>query len=291
MRISSLKYFYEVSELKSISKVSNNLHISQPALSHQLSKLEKELGVKLFDRSNKGVELTNKGKILYDYAKQILTLHDNLIEDINEDDCKNKEIRINVLNTHANFILDGVVRDMGSIFKNINISINSQKEVNKKALLIHNRADLVISCSNIDDADLISEYIGSDKLILVSGGCLECNSIERLPVALLDDDSNTVLKTLENMSKVNVCLKTDSLDVIKSYLKKQNVAAVVPRISVEKELKSGELMRVCSKGYDVSYDLFVTYRKDIDANLKKKFKIFKKELESILNKECIDVVV
>ncbi len=85
MRISSLRYFYEVAELKSISKVSTNLHISQPALSHQLFKLEKDLGVKLLERSNRGVNLTSKGEILYNYAKKILVLHDSLIEDIKID--------------------------------------------------------------------------------------------------------------------------------------------------------------------------------------------------------------
>ena len=68
MRISSLRYFYEVAQLKSISKISNNLHISQPALSHQISKLEKYLGVKLLERSNTGVELTTKGQVMYKYA-------------------------------------------------------------------------------------------------------------------------------------------------------------------------------------------------------------------------------
>lgn len=291
MRISSLKYFYEVSELKSISKVSNNLHISQPALSHQLSKLEKELGVKLFNRSNKGVELTNQGQVLYNYAKQILELHENLIKDIEEDSTKKKEIRINVLNTHANFLLNRVIKDMGDIFKNIGISINSQREVNKKALLIHNRADIVVGCTYIDDPDLVSEYIGKDKLILVSGEYLECKCIEKLPIAILDDDSGTTLKAIENIKKVNIYLKTDSLDVIKSYLKNANVAAIVPMISVEDELKSGELMRVCGKGYDLSYDLFITYRKDIDTNFKKKFKRFKKELESILNRELTKAAV
>ena len=82
MRISSLMYFYEVAELKSISKVSNNLHISQPALSHQLSSLEKELGVKILERSNKGVKLTDKGKILYNYSKEMIKLHNNLLDDI-----------------------------------------------------------------------------------------------------------------------------------------------------------------------------------------------------------------
>ena len=66
-------YFYEVAELKSISKVSNNLHISQPALSHQLSSLEKQLGVTILERSNRGVKLTEQGKI-YIYCNHLYVL-------------------------------------------------------------------------------------------------------------------------------------------------------------------------------------------------------------------------
>lgn len=284
MRITSLAYFYEVAQLKSISKVSSNLHISQPALSHQLSKLEKELNAKLFERSNKGVELTQKGKILYDYAKQILLLHDNLIKDIEDDSNKKKEIKINILNTHANFLLDHIVRDMEEIFNNLSISISSKRDSNEKALLLHNRADIVVGCKKIDDSDLISNYIGSDKLILVSKGNIDCRNIKDIPIALLEDSSNITIKDVERLHKLKVFLKADSLYVIKSYLENENTAAIVPKIAVERELSSGKLIRLCSKGYEFDYDLFITYRKDMDLELRKKLKVFKQGLEDILNK-------
>ncbi|MGL5313559.1 MAG: LysR family transcriptional regulator [Peptostreptococcaceae bacterium] len=291
MRISSLKYFYEVAELKSISKVSNNLHISQPALSHQLSKLEKDLGVKLFERSNKGVELTSKGKVMYSYAKQMLILHDSLIEDISDDSQIKKELKINILNSHANFLLDRVIKDKDKIFKNINISINSQRDDNQKALLIHNRADIVVGCRKIEDSDLMSSYIGSDKLMLVSKQHIDCEKIKDISIALLEDNSNIISEHLKNNNQANICLKTDSLDVIKSYLKNNNVAAIVPRISVEEELKSGELVRTGTSEYEVEYDLFMTYRKDLEVDLKKKIKLFKNELEHILSRENIQVAM
>lgn len=284
MRITSLAYFYEVAQLKSISKVSSNLHISQPALSHQLSKLEKELNAKLFERSNKGVELTQKGKILYDYAKQILLLHDNLIKDIEDDSNKKKEIKINILNTHANFLLDHIVRDMEEIFNNLSISISSKRGSNEKALLLHNRADIVVGCKKIDDSDLISNYIGSDKLILVSKSNIDCGNMKDIPIALLEDNSNITIKDVERLHKLKVFLKADSLDVIKSYLENENTAAIVPKIAVERELSSGKLIRLCSKGYEFDYDLFITYRKDMDLELRKKLKVFKQGLEDILNK-------
>ena len=54
--------FLKVVETGSISKAANELFISQPALSQQLKKLEKEFNAKLFTRSNKGIELTNEGR-------------------------------------------------------------------------------------------------------------------------------------------------------------------------------------------------------------------------------------
>lgn len=291
MRISSLRYFYEVAELKSISKVSNNLHISQPALSHQLSKLEKDLGVKLFERSNKGVELTKKGKIMYGYAKQMLLLHENLVDDISDDNSIKKELKINILNSHTNFLLDKIVKDMDKIFKNVNVSINSQRDANEKALLIHNRADIVVGCRNIEDSDLVSSYIGSDKFILVSKQNIDCEVIKEISIAILEDDSNTIFNKLKEEYKSNICLKTDSLDVIKSYLKNSNVASIVPKIAVEEELKSGELVQICSNQYDANYDLFITYRKDLEIELRKKLKLFKKELEHILGKQDIELAM
>lgn len=291
MRISSLKYFYEVAELKSISKVSNNLHISQPALSHQLSKLEKDLGVKLFERSNKGVELTSKGKVMYSYAKQMLILHDSLIEEISDDSQIKKELKINILNSHVTFLLDRVIKDKDKIFKNINISINSQRDDNEKALLIHNRADIVVGCRKIEDSDLMSSYIGSDKLILVSKQHIDCEKIKDISIALLEDNYNIISDHLKNNNKANICLKTDSLDIIKSYLKNNNVAAIVPRISVEQELKLGELVRIGTNEYQVDYDLFMTYRNDLEVDLKKKIKLLKNELEHILTRENIQVAM
>ncbi|MGL4914443.1 MAG: LysR family transcriptional regulator [Romboutsia sp.] len=288
MRISSLKYFYEVSELKSISKVSNNLHISQPALSHQLSKLEKELGVKLFERSNRGVELTEKGKILYNYAKEILNSHDNLLEELSQGEFEQEEIKISILSRYANFLIDSTAKDLGVIFKGMNVSISNQLEINNKSLLLHNRSDVIIGCNEIEDNDLVCEYIGNDRLILVSKKYVECNKLANLSIALLDDSLNNNTQRLENLYNRNIFLKTDSFDVIKSYLDIQGSAAIIPSISVENELKEGLLTHICGEQYEFEYNIYMTYRKDVDIGLKKKFRVLKRNLENILKKEVIN---
>ena len=286
MRISSLMYFYEVAELKSISKVSNNLHISQPALSHQLSSLEKQLGVTIFERSNKGVELTDKGKILYNYSKEILKLHNSLLDEINMTSESKKEVKINVINRYGNFLIDNIAQDLGNIFEGVNISISNINESNEKSILLHNRADLVIGCKKIDDNDLVSEYIGADKLVLVGKTYRDCNEIDKSLVAILNDNENI----LGELNHLDVHLKTDSVDTIKSYINNKNSVAMVPEIAVRKELISGELTRLCECKCSLQYDIYISYRKDIPPSLKRKFKLLKKRLQYILEQKEIRLI-
>ena len=70
------KVFYEVATHKNISKTAEYMNISQPAITQSIKKLENILGLPLFYRKNKGVELTEEGKILFEHIK-------NSIETIN----------------------------------------------------------------------------------------------------------------------------------------------------------------------------------------------------------------
>lgn len=72
MELRQLRYFVGVSEAGSLLKASARLHVAQPALGQQMSALEDELGVRLLDRSSKGVRLTASGKTFLEHAKVVL---------------------------------------------------------------------------------------------------------------------------------------------------------------------------------------------------------------------------
>jgi LysR family nitrogen assimilation transcriptional regulator len=72
MELRQLRYFVGISEAGSLLKASARLHIAQPALGQQVAALEQELGAKLFDRSSRGVTLTEAGKIFLEHAKVVL---------------------------------------------------------------------------------------------------------------------------------------------------------------------------------------------------------------------------
>jgi len=72
MNIKDLKYFLTVSELEHFGKAADKCCISQPTLSGQIKKLEEELGVALFERTNRRVLLTDTGKQIANSARRIL---------------------------------------------------------------------------------------------------------------------------------------------------------------------------------------------------------------------------
>lgn len=84
MNLKQLQYFALVAEEGQITSAAKQLFIGQPALSYQLKQLEDELGAKLFARQPHGIELTDAGKKLYSYSKQILTLAQNAETEIRE---------------------------------------------------------------------------------------------------------------------------------------------------------------------------------------------------------------
>ena len=87
------RIFVIVAEEENITKASERLNISQPALTKQIKNLENQLSVKLFERKNKGVELTAYGKELYEKLK-------NLVEELSKIDNQVGKVKCINIGTH-----------------------------------------------------------------------------------------------------------------------------------------------------------------------------------------------
>ncbi len=98
LELLQLKYFQVVARLEHISKAAEELYVSQPALSKTISQLEKELGIRLFDRNGKYIKLNRYGKAFCSKVERALkTLEDakHELKDMSNDPCE--EIRLVVL--------------------------------------------------------------------------------------------------------------------------------------------------------------------------------------------------
>jgi DNA-binding transcriptional LysR family regulator len=80
MTIQQLNYVITISEKGSLNKAAEALFVSQPSLTSAVRELEKELGITLFNRGGKGVTLTNDGAEFIQYARQVVSQYDRLLD-------------------------------------------------------------------------------------------------------------------------------------------------------------------------------------------------------------------
>ena len=72
MTLQQMKYVIEIAERGSMNEAAKSLFMSQPSLSATIKDLEDELGITIFQRSNRGIELTTEGSEFLGYVRQIL---------------------------------------------------------------------------------------------------------------------------------------------------------------------------------------------------------------------------
>src|SRR5438309_6844666 len=84
MQIDSLKVFCDLAETESFTKAAQINDVTQSAVSQQISSLERNFKSLLIERSKKRFRLTREGQVLYDYAKQIISIYDGLHSKLQE---------------------------------------------------------------------------------------------------------------------------------------------------------------------------------------------------------------
>ena len=141
--LSQYKIFYEVAKAGNISKAAKELYISQPAISKAISKLEDSLGLSLFTRSSRGVQLTAEGEILFEHAREAFDALDRgemELKRIQEFDIGH--LRIGVSNTLCKYILLPYLKGFIEKYPHVKITIESQSTTHTIAMLEQQHIDL-----------------------------------------------------------------------------------------------------------------------------------------------------
>jgi DNA-binding transcriptional LysR family regulator len=103
-----LRNFKAITEQNNLTRAAELLHISQPALSASLSKLENELGVRLFDRVGRNLQLNQYGNIYINYVNQALLSLDNA--EIEIDNCMHLNKQKLTISTVSLQLIQGLIR-------------------------------------------------------------------------------------------------------------------------------------------------------------------------------------
>lgn len=193
------KVFYVVAKNKHMTRASEELHISQPAISQSIKKLEDQLGGTLFLRSNKGMELTEEGKMFYEYVKGALELIGNAENEFTSfKDLSKGEIKVGCSTTLTKLILMDALENFHKDYPNININIVNGLTSNLINDLKLGKLDFVIfNESNVKENNLYLEKIKEIKQGFVynpdyyTDNVKTFSDLNKLPLILQNGESNS----------------------------------------------------------------------------------------------------
>lgn len=164
------KFFCVVAKEKNLSKASEKLFVSQPAVSFSIKELEKELGQKLFVRKSKGVELTTFGKMLYEKISPFLNSCDEA-EILAQKFAKLQTgvVRIGSSSSNVNQVLIDYLSKFASVYPDIQIVMergNKDELVQKLSLgeldmIFVDKFDKVLDYKIVKQFDVVYQLIGS----------------------------------------------------------------------------------------------------------------------------------
>ena len=290
MHIDLFKYFFNVAKVKSISKVASNSHISQSALSQQIQKLEDGLGYKLLLRSNRGVELTEEGKIVKKYAETIIKTYNKMLEDLNNGS-NFSTIRIDSCQTVSTYALPCTLYDLKKKFPNHEFILSSNFSNVVEQNVLNDIIDLGFIYEEPNDLSLAYYKVATDELVLVASEEynvpeeIEIKDLVKYPLVThndkfdIEEKLNSYLsKTDSKNEKLNILFSLGSTESVKTTILKGYGMAFVPYISVKKELYMKQLKQIKVNDFTVKYNIYCIYKKNtcLNKNICEIIKYFKK---------------
>ena len=164
MRIEQLKYLVAVEQQGSIRRACEHLHLSQPALTEALTKLERELGLKLLDRRRSGTTITDEGRDLLPHILEVLEAVDRLGEAA-ADNSLSRPVRVGVVHASIAFLLGPAVRALHERDPSITVDVVAlAPQAIDEAVL---RGDVDLTLINVLDGD--APPVGLDGIDLLHG--------------------------------------------------------------------------------------------------------------------------
>ena len=257
--LSQYKIFYEVAKAGNISRAAKELYISQPAISKSISKLEDSLGLSLFTRSSRGVQLTCEGEVLFEHVREAfvaLNRGEQELKRIQEFDIGH--LRIGVSNTLCKYILLPYLKTFVDQYPHMRVTIESQATAQTLARLEQQKIDLGLvaepslkkELSFIPVMDIQDIFVATpaylENLYLREGR--DTSLFETGNIMLLDTSNMTRRYVDEYMAQNNIyprqILEVTTMDLLIEFAKIGLGIGCVIKELVQKELESGVLTEI-----------------------------------------------
>lgn len=247
MDFKQLESFIAIAKYNSFSKAARELYLTQPTLSNHIQNLESELGILLFDRKGKTIELTSAGKTFKDHAIEIIKKRDSAVFTINDIIGKfDGLIELPSSSVPEEFILPDIIADFSTHFPGIRFKVHHLDSQDVLESIDENKYSMGFIGSK-PNADFDSVKVFEDNMVLIgpkkdgiSRSTITFDEILKLPLIMREEGSGSgkifskeLSSRKKTISNLNIVVITESFNVAKSLVAKNVGYAFIPSSSAK----------------------------------------------------------
>jgi LysR family transcriptional regulator, low CO2-responsive transcriptional regulator len=274
MDLDQLHTFLEIVRLKSFSKAAQTCFRTQPAISAQVRQLEQELNTPLFERLGTRIALTPAGRILQEYAEQILDLRRRAQDAINElERVPRGELVIAANEATCIYVLPQVFAEYVKKFPNVQLSVERSYGAHVVEAVMDNQADFGFTQLPAGERRLQTVKIHSDELMLLAPPghplarqtAVVCQDLAGLPLLLPKSGTtrarlNVWLEPVEEL--IHISMELDSTEMIKRFVGAGLGLSFLAASHCREEVQSGKLAAISLGPEPIVRHVGLIYRRD-----------------------------
>lgn len=295
MQIEHLILFDKIATEKSISKVAEENHLSQPALSQKMRKLEEEMDVRLFERSNKGIELTEAGRVAQKYFHHIINTYDELEEELGNLKRYSGTVRVLATPVVGQYALPCSIPKLSAKFPGYRFSLSIMTSLEAIRKVREGSGYIGFIAGTIESDIIKCKHVYNDKIHLVCApdfyhkGEITFEELKKHAlISLIDKFSirrivqQDMKRAGYNYGDLRVLMELDSTESVKASCMAKLGFTFLPYMAIKKELYQKQLKIVELLNFEASLDLYMIHKEtasydDVPLDIVKYFEEIAKE--------------
>ena len=273
MDINQLEVLLTVAQEQSFSRAAQALHRTQPAVSQAIRRLELELGEPLFDRSSKDGTLTAAGRVLHEFAQQMLNLRQGAHTAIRElKDLQRGKLALSA-NEYTVMYLLPILPVFRARHPHIKVEVKRSLASRIPSQILDRDVEIGVVSYKPGDSAIASVAVLTDELVLVVAPDHPLARKEVVSIRELGAESfiahnvpspyrEKVVRTFEKYkTPLNISIEMPTLEAIKRLVEQGMGVALIPRLATQAELASKQLMALTVKEMRSERAINLIYRK------------------------------
>jgi DNA-binding transcriptional LysR family regulator len=273
MDINQLEVLLTVAQEQSFSRAAQALHRTQPAVSQAIRRLELELGEPLFDRSSKDGTLTAAGRVLHEFAQQMLNLRQGAHAAIKElKDLQRGKLALSA-NEYTVMYLLPILPVFRARHPHIKVEVKRSLASRIPSQILDRDVEIGVVSYKPGDSAIASVAVLTDELVLVVAPDHPLARKEVVSIRELGAESfiahnvpspyrEKVVRTFEKYkTPLNISIEMPTLEAIKRLVEQGMGVALIPRLATQAELAGKQLMALTVKEMRSERAINLIYRK------------------------------